>query len=446
MSGKKYFGTDGIRGKVGTKHVNAEFMLKLGWSAGKVLAQHGSATVLIGKDTRISGYMLEAALQAGLSAAGVDILLVGPMPTPAIAYLTQSIRAQAGIVISASHNTYYDNGVKFFDRKGYKLSDELEFAIEKMIDSPMRTVESEFLGKATRLVDAPGRYIEYCKNTFPSDLTLKGLKIVIDCANGATYSVAPRIFHELGAKVIAIANNPNGYNINSECGATDTRMLQKTVKDTDADLGIAFDGDGDRVIMVDDQGSVVNGDEILCIAAVHRNEKDLKPKGVVGTVMSNLGLEQALTKKGIAFERANVGDRYVLEKLKQNNWHLGGESSGHIVDLRHATTGDGIVTALQVTRIMQTLAKPLSELKKVMTKRTQVLINVPSKAKIDLTKYPQIMKEITVVEASLADRGRVLLRASGTESVIRVMVEGNDQAEVQAAADRLANSVAKALS
>lgn len=442
---KKYFGTDGIRGQVGKSLINAEFMLKLGWAVGKVLAQKDLATVLIGKDTRISGYMIESALQAGFSAAGVDTKILGPMPTPAIAYLTHSIRASAGIVISASHNTYQDNGVKFFDKNGYKLSDELELAIEAQIDTPMRTVSADRLGKAKRMVDAPGRYIEFCKSTFPSNLTLKGLKIVVDCANGATYYVSPHIFHELGAGVTAIGDQPDGFNINQGSGATDPRKLQKIVVDIGADIGIAFDGDGDRVIMVDHNGEVVDGDELLCIMAKDRLTGIGSASGVVGTVMSNLGLEQALQQYGIAFERAPVGDRYVLERLQKNGWLLGGEASGHIVDLDYTTTGDGIITALQILRIMQMSGKSLSELKRAMVKRPQVLINVPVFGVVDIKKYPKIEKAVADAEKVLNGTGRVLLRPSGTEPVVRVMVEGNDEGLVRETAEALAQAVEKAV-
>ncbi len=436
---KKYFGTDGIRGQVGKSLMNAEFVLKLGWAVGKVLAQKNSTTVLIGKDTRISGYMIESALLAGLSAAGVNVKILGPMPTPAIAYLTHSVRASAGIVISASHNPYADNGVKFFDADGFKLSDELEFAIEAKIDTPMRTVPADQLGKAVRMVDAPGRYIEFCKSTFPDELTLKGLKIVVDCANGAAYSIAPKIFHELGAEVIAVGNQPDGFNINLSCGATDTRKLQKLVLKKNADLGIAFDGDGDRVIIIDHTGAMVDGDELLCILAIDRFAKNgHRRAGVVGTVMSNLGLEQALSKHQIALERAPVGDRYVLEKLQKKGWLLGGEASGHIVDLNFTTTGDGIITALQILRIMQKAQKPLAELKTVMKKAPQVLINVPVDKTIDLSKYPKIEKAIADAEKKLNNKGRVLLRPSGTEPVVRVMVEGHDEETVRKTAETLA--------
>ncbi len=445
MSNKKYFGTDGIRGRVGKTHINAEFMLKLGWAAGKVLAQKESGVVLIGKDTRISGYMLESALQAGLTAAGVSTQLLGPMPTPAIAYLTHSIRAAAGVVISASHNLYQDNGVKFFDKNGYKLSDELELAIENLIDSPMETVPSDKLRKSLRMVDAPGRYIEFCKSTFPSNLNLKGLNIVVDCANGAGYYVAPKILHELGANVTAIAYQPDGYNINKECGATDTRQLQRAVIDQGADLGVALDGDGDRLMMVDSNGEVVDGDEILCILALHRAKHSKEKFGVVGTVMSNLGLEQALAENGINFERAAVGDRYVLEKLKENQWTLGGEASGHIVNLEYTTTGDGMITALQILRIMQTTGASLQALKRGMIKRPQILINVPVFEPVDLGNYPKLGNAVTAAEEYLKGQGRVLLRPSGTEPVVRVMVEGNDETVVREVAESLASDVEKAV-
>lgn len=442
---KKYFGTDGIRGQVGKSLINAEFVLKLGWAFGRVLAQKNSPTVLIGKDTRISGYMIESALLAGLSAAGVNTKILGPMPTPAIAYLTHSVRASAGIVISASHNPYEDNGVKFFDANGFKLSDALEFAIEEKIDTPMQTVPADQLGKAIRMVDAPGRYIEFCKNTFPSDLTLKGLKIVVDCANGAAYSIAPKIFHELGAEVFSTADLPDGFNINQGCGATDTRKLQKLVLKKNADLGIALDGDGDRVIMIDHEGHIVDGDELLCILAIDRFSKTHRPTGVVGTVMSNLGLEQALEKHGIKLDRVSVGDRHVLDRLQKKGWTLGGEGSGHIVNLNLTTTGDGIVTALQILRIMQKTGKPLAILKTVMLKRPQVLINVPAKSGLDLAQYPKITKAITDAEKKLNGKGRVLLRPSGTEPVVRVMVEGNDLTLVNKTAEALADTVSQSI-
>lgn len=434
---KKYFGTDGIRGQVGKSLINAEFMLKLGWAVGKVLANSHSATVLIGKDTRISGYMIESALQAGLSAAGVNIKLTGPMPTPAIAYLTHSVRADAGIVISASHNSYPDNGVKFFNKDGFKLSDELELTIEDYINKPMRTVSADCLGKAARMREAHGRYIEFCKSTFPSDLSLKKLKIIIDCANGAAYSVAPSIFHELGADVIVIGDKPDGFNINHEYGTSDTQKLQESVIKYKADLGIAFDGDGDRLIMIDHQGVRVDGDELLCIIAVNRYHlKENYPLGVVGTIMSNLGLEEALKQYNIAFERSLVGDRYVLELMQQKGWLLGGESSGHIVDLGFTTTGDGIITALQILRIMQETNNSLAELKKVMVRHPQILINVPVNRMINM-QHPSIEKAVAEAEKRLNGKGRVLLRLSGTEPVVRVMVEGNNEEIIRKTAEML---------
>jgi phosphoglucosamine mutase len=439
---KKYFGTDGIRGEVGKTAINPEFMLKLGWAAGKVFRRHQDKTsVLIGKDTRVSGYMLESALQAGFSAAGVNTLLLGPMPTPAIAYLTHSVRAHAGVVISASHNPYQDNGIKFFDADGFKLADELEFEIEDLMDQPLETVAPEALGKATRMVDAGGRYIEFCKSTFPNSLSLRNLRIVLDCAHGATYAVAPKIFHELGADIITIGNKPDGFNINRQCGATHLAPLADAVLEQKAALGIAFDGDGDRVIMVDHRGEVVDGDELLGIIALHGDYLGLKPQGIVGTVMTNLGLEQALLAKNIRFVRAKVGDRHVLESLQEQGWWLGGEASGHIVDLNLTTTGDGIVTALQILTIMQSLDQPLADLKRVVIKRPQVLLNIPTPRGADYVSHPQIMAKVTEIETRLADRGRVLLRASGTEPLTRVMVEGNDANEVQAAAEEIAQLI-----
>lgn len=447
VSPKKYFGTDGIRGRVGESLISAEFILKLGWAVGKVLAQEDPATVLIGKDTRISGYMIESALLAGLSAAGVNIKILGPMPTPAIAYLTQSVRASAGIVISASHNLYEDNGVKFFDKEGYKLSDEMELAIENKIDEPMKTVSSDRLGRASRMVDAPGRYIEFCKSTFPADLNLKGLKIIVDCAHGSTYYVAPHIFHELGAQVTAIGNTPNGFNINQHCGSTHTEALIKKVIETQAHIGIAFDGDGDRVLMVDEKGEFVDGDEILCILAKDylSRSQSFKKFGIVGTVMSNLGLEEALKSDNIPFERVSVGDRNVLERLLQKNWFLGGEASGHIVDLSYTTTGDGMITALQILRIMQKEKKSLHELKHTMTKCPQVLINVPTLKMVDLAQYPKIHEAVTRAEQKLNGNGRILLRSSGTEPLIRVMVEGSDSKLINETAQMLAGIVESAL-
>ncbi|MEA2093851.1 MAG: phosphoglucosamine mutase [Pseudomonadota bacterium] len=442
---RKYFGTDGIRGRVGEYPVTAEFMLKLGWAAGRVLGSAGGDLVIIGKDTRISGYMFESVLEAGLAAAGIDSRLLGPMPTPAIAYLTRTLHACAGIVISASHNAYADNGIKFFSGEGTKLADEVELAIEAELEKPMVTVGSAQLGKAERIDDARGRYIEFCKSTIPQRLSLKGMKLVVDCANGATYQVAPSVFDELGAEVIAIGTDPDGLNINRDCGSTQPGLLQKVVREHNADIGIALDGDGDRVIMVDDQGELVDGDELLFIIAISRKQQGMLEGGVVGTLMSNLGLEHALQSHSIAFERARVGDRYVLELLKQNGSALGGESSGHIICLDRTTTGDGIVSALQVLAAMVQGGKSLHELKAGMMKYPQHMINVPVSEKVDLDASPAVQKAVERVEQRLAGKGRVLLRPSGTEPVVRVMVEGEDEQTVRAEADHLASAVAKAV-
>ena len=439
---KRYFGTDGIRGKVGKSPITPEFVLKLGWAVGRVLGEGSDyKKVVIGKDTRISGYMFESALQAGLSAAGVDIRLLGPMPTPAIAYLTRTLHAQAGIVISASHNPYYDNGIKFFSSEGRKLPDELEFKIENMLDEPMTTVDSASLGKAERVVDAAGRYIEYCKSTIPSVIDLRGLKVVVDCANGATYHVSPAVFSELGAEVIRVGADPNGLNINQACGSTHPEVLAKEVLASGADLGIALDGDGDRVIMVDDKGEVVDGDELLFIMAISRQEHLGVTEPVVGTLMSNLGLEHALAKRGIDLHRANVGDRYVMELLKANDWYLGGESSGHIICLDKSTTGDGTVAALQVLTAMVQSELSLHELKQGMNKYPQCLINVRTEEKFDFASSDIVTKAKKDVEDKLGTQGRVLLRASGTEPVIRVMVEGENEVLVYETAQQLADAV-----
>jgi phosphoglucosamine mutase len=442
---KKYFGTDGIRGRVGDYPVTAEFMLKLGWAAGRVLGSSGGDLVVIGKDTRISGYMFESSLEAGLIAAGIDTRMLGPMPTPAIAYLTRTLHACAGIVISASHNAYVDNGIKFFSGEGSKLSDEVEHAIEAELEKPMETVESDRLGKAERVEDAAGRYIEFCKSTIPSRTTLKGLKIVVDCANGATYHVAPSVFHELGADVTAIGASPDGLNINLECGSTHPEHLQKMVRELGADVGIALDGDGDRVLMVDSSGVLLDGDELLFIIAMSRLQQGNLNGGVVGTLMSNLGLEHALQSHNIAFDRADVGDRYVLERLKQNHSMLGGESSGHIICLDRTTTGDGIVSALQVLAAMVKTGKPLHELKTGMRKYPQRMINVPVTKTVDLTDVSDVQAAVKSAEQRLAGKGRVLLRPSGTEPVVRVMVEGEDEKQVIEEADQLASVVAKAV-
>ncbi len=439
---KKYFGTDGIRGRVGDHPITPEFMLRLGYAAGRVLATTGASgsrpAVLIGKDTRISGYMFEAALEAGLSAAGVDVLLVGPMPTPAVAYLTRALRAQAGIVISASHNPYYDNGIKFFSSQGAKLDDEIEHAIEAELDKPMQVMDSAKLGKARRIDDAAGRYVEFCKSTFPSNMDLRGLKIVLDCAHGATYHVAPEVFQELGAEIICIGNQPDGLNINLDVGSTHPQALQKAVVAHKADLGIAFDGDGDRVMMVDAGGNLLDGDQLLYIIATGLRAQGKLNGGVVGTLMTNLAMEQALAKHDIAFARAKVGDRYVLEILQKNNWQLGGENSGHILTLDKTSSGDAIIAALQVLQALQHAGKTLAEL--ALPLYPQVLINVTTQHKLDLN-LPEIQQAVKSAEAQLKDAGRVLLRASGTEPKIRVMVEGQDGTLVQKLAEDIAEVI-----
>lgn len=442
---KKYFGTDGIRGKVGEYPITADFMLKLGWATGRVFAKEGSGFVLVGKDTRISGYMFESALEAGLSAAGVDTRMLGPMPTPGIAYLTRTLRAKAGIVISASHNPYYDNGIKFFSVNGTKLPDELEHQIEQYIDAPMTTVESAKLGKVKRVSDAAGRYIEFCKATVPPHLDFKGMRIVIDCAHGATYHIAPHVFSEVGAEVVTIGGEPDGLNINDECGATHPEVLAAKVWEYRADLGIALDGDGDRIIMVDHKGEIVDGDELIYIIAKSRQEEGKLHGPVVGTLMSNLGMEHALKALGIPLFRANVGDRYVMELLAEKNGMLGGEGSGHIICLDKTTTGDGIVSALQVLAQMQRTGKSLHELKSGMKKYPQVLINVRTDKKVKLDEIDTIKKAVEAVEKKLGDKGRVLLRSSGTEPLVRVMVEGVDEEDVNKYANQLAGDVRKAI-
>ncbi|HEX4910571.1 MAG TPA: phosphoglucosamine mutase [Permianibacter sp.] len=441
MSKRKYFGTDGVRGKVGEFPINPEFVMKLGWAAGKVLANGSGSKVLIGKDTRTSGYMFEAALEAGLSAAGVEAHMLGPMPTPAIAYLTRTLRAQAGIVISASHNPYYDNGIKFFSADGFKLPDEIEARIEAMLDEPMTTVDSALLGRARRVSEATGRYIEFCKATVANNLTLRGLKVVVDCAHGATYKVAPAVLEELGADVFAIGDEPNGLNINDKVGATAPALLAETVVARGADVGVALDGDGDRLIMVDHKGEVVDGDEILFVIARDALRRGKLPGGVVGTVMSNLGLEVALRELGIGFGRAKVGDRYVLEMMQEKGWLLGGESSGHIVCLDKTTSGDGIVSALQVLSAMVQNGVSLHELKRGMQKFPQTLINVPLKAGSKPMDADAVKQAVHQVEQELGDTGRVLLRPSGTEPLIRVMVEGRDAAQVKRCAEQIAVAV-----
>lgn len=443
MANRKYFGTDGVRGKVGTYPITPDFALKLGWAAGKVLASQGSKMVLIGKDTRISGYMLESALEAGLAAAGLSAAFTGPMPTPAIAYLTRTFRAEAGIVISASHNPYYDNGIKFFSAKGTKLPDEIEEAIEAMLEQPMDCVESAELGKASRINDAAGRYIEFCKGTFPAHLGLEGYKIVVDCANGATYHIAPNVLRELGAEVIEIGTDPNGLNINEKCGATDVTALQDKVVETKADVGLAYDGDGDRIMMVDHLGNKVDGDQILFIIAREALRSGQLKGGVVGTLMSNMSLEIALKMLGVPFLRANVGDRYVLEKMVENDWTLGGENSGHIIIADKNTTGDGIVASLAVLAAMAQHKLSLNELASAVKLFPQVLINVRFAGGNNPLESDAVKSVAADVEKRLEGKGRILLRKSGTEPLIRVMVECQDAALAQQCAEEIAEAVKK---
>lgn len=440
---KKYFGTDGIRGTVGEYPITADFMLKLGWATGRVFAKEGSGFVIVGKDTRISGYMFESALEAGLSAAGVDTRMLGPMPTPGIAYLTRTLRARAGIVISASHNPFYDNGIKFFSVHGTKLPDELEKEIEHYMDSPMTTGESAKLGRVKRINDAAGRYIEFCKASVPPQLDFRGLRIVIDCANGATYHIAPHVFSEVGAEVMSIGVEPDGLNINDECGATHPEKLVEKVREFRADLGIALDGDGDRVIMVDHKGEIVDGDELIYIIAKARKEEGKLSGPVMGTLMSNLGMEHALKALGVPLFRANVGDRYVMELLTEKKGLLGGEGSGHIICLDKTTTGDGIVSALQVLAEMMRTGKSLHDLKSGMKKYPQVLINVRTDKKVKIEEVAGLQAAVEAVEKKLGDKGRVLLRTSGTEPLVRVMVEGVDGDDVSKYAQQLANDVKK---
>lgn len=441
MANRKYFGTDGVRGKVGSYPITPDFALKLGWAAGKVLASQGSKMVLIGKDTRISGYMLESALEAGLAAAGLSAAFTGPMPTPAIAYLTRTFRAEAGIVISASHNPYYDNGIKFFSAKGTKLPDEIEEAIEAMLEQPMDCVESAELGKASRINDAAGRYIEFCKGTFPAHLGLEGYKIVVDCANGATYHIAPNVLRELGAEVIEIGTDPNGLNINEKCGATDVTALQAKVVETKADVGLAYDGDGDRIMMVDHLGNKVDGDQILFIIAREALRSGQLKGGVVGTLMSNMSLEIALKMLGVPFLRANVGDRYVLEKMVENDWTLGGENSGHIIIADKNTTGDGIVASLAVLAAMVQHKLSLNELASAVKLFPQVLINVRFAGGENPLESDAVKSIAADVEKRLEGKGRILLRKSGTEPLIRVMVECQDAELAQQCAEEIAEAV-----
>jgi len=438
----KYFGTDGIRGRVGDTPVTADFMLRLGRAAGKVLADGDSRSVVIGKDTRISGYMFESALEAGLAAAGANVALLGPMPTPGVAYLTRTLRACAGIVISASHNPFYDNGIKFFSAEGEKLPDDVESAIEAELDQPFSTVASEKMGKVVRIEDAAGRYIEFCKGTIPFEAMLSGLKIVVDCANGATYRVAPAVLEELGAEVIAVSVDPDGLNINEGCGSTYPEFVAQMVLEQGADVGIALDGDGDRVIMVDAKGEVVNGDELLYIIATARQDKGVLQGGVIGTVMSNFGLELALRAREIPFMRTPVGDRHVHRALVSNGWTLGGEASGHLLCLDKTSTGDGIVSALQVLEVMVNKGKALAELTSDVQKLPQTMINVPVNGKVsDLAGSGVINDAVRSVQDQLGDTGRVILRSSGTEPLIRVTLEGADKNQVNQLAAELAEVV-----
>ena len=442
---RKHFGTDGIRGAVGRSPVTPGFCLRLGWAAGKVFARGSDCHVIIGKDTRISGYMLESVLESGLVSAGADVSLLGPMPTPAIAYLTRTLRADAGIVISASHNPYSDNGIKFFDCNGSKLGDELEAEIETQLEADMVCVESSRLGKASRIVDAAGRYIEFCKATVSRGFRLQGLRVVLDCAHGATYHVAPGVFEELGAEVVVVGNKPDGFNINQHCGSTCPELLVDKVEQYRADIGIAFDGDGDRLVLADHKGQVLCGDELLYIIASHRKRSGALQGGVVGTTMSNLGLERSLKALGVPFARAQVGDRHVLKLLGEKNWQLGGEPSGHILCLDIATTGDGIVAALQALVAVVESGKSLHELRAGMTKLPQAVANVEVEDPSSVAHCDQVAQAMQSRTRELADRGRVLLRPSGTEPVVRIMVEGENAAEVATIAEDLADVVKQAV-
>jgi len=441
---RKYFGTDGVRGAVGEYPITPDFVLKLGWAAGRTLAARGAKKILIGKDTRISGYIFESALLAGISAAGVDVLLLGPMPTPAVAYLTRTFRASAGIVISASHNPYTDNGIKFFGPDGRKLLDETELQIEALLDTPIKMVGTDQLGKVRRVDDARGRYIEFCKSTVPG-LNLKGLTIVVDSANGASYHLAGDIFDELGATVVRIGHQPDGININQHCGSTHPEVLVAKVKETGADLGIAFDGDADRVLMVDHRGELVDGDQLLFVLARHLKETGKLAGGVVGTQMSNLGLEKALQQMGVDFVRAKVGDRYVMELLEQHQWTLGGEGSGHVICLEHNSTGDGAVSALQVLSALVHRNETLADAVAGMTKMPQVMINVRGKQCAQVMQTEALKRAVAEVEDKLQGNGRVLLRPSGTEPVVRVMLEGKDRAQIEELCRELADKVEQLL-
>lgn len=442
---KKFFGTDGIRGRVGQAPITPDFVLKLGWAAGKILAKEGGGKILIGKDTRISGYMFESALEAGLVSAGVDVGMLGPMPTPAIAYLTRTLSAKAGIVISASHNPYYDNGIKFFSATGTKLSDDIENAIEAMLEQPLDCVESARLGKVVRVSDAAGRYIEYCKSTVPMGFSLAGQRIVVDCANGATYNVANAVFTELGADVISLSADPDGFNINESCGSTAPEVLQRAVISNRADFGIALDGDGDRVLCVDQFGELLDGDQLLYVIAKGQQKLNQSLGGVVGTLMTNMAYEKAIKELGLGFERAAVGDRYVVEAMRKNGWSLGGESSGHIICRDVTTTGDGIVAALQVLWSCDVLEERIDQVCAGVKKYPQHMINVPSENNKACHDNQNIMAAVAECESKMAGNGRVLLRPSGTEPVVRVMVEGQDQNQVLAYAQEIATVVAKEL-
>ena len=440
---KKYFGTDGIRGRVGVYPITPDFMLKLGWAAGMAFRSKGACRILVGKDTRISGYMFESALEAGLSAAGADVMLLGPMPTPAIAYLTRTFHAEAGIVISASHNPHDDNGIKFFSGEGTKLPDDMELMIEELLDAPMTVVESDKLGKVSRINDASGRYIEFCKSSVPTSTNFSGLKVVLDCAHGATYKVAPSVFNELGANVVVLSAQPNGLNINDNCGSSHMGQLQTAVLAEGADLGIAFDGDGDRVLMVDHTGAIVDGDELLFIIARDLQERGKLQGGVVGTLMSNLGLELALAELNIPFVRANVGDRHVIAGLQERDWQVGGENSGHIVCFQHTTTGDAIIAALQVLLALRRRGESLAQARQALRKCPQVLVNVRFSGGVDPVEHPAVKEACARVTEAMKGRGRVLLRKSGTEPLVRVMVEGDDENLVRGYADELAKLVSE---
>jgi len=446
---KSFFGTDGIRGPVGVEPITPQTIAHLGWALGTVIKKHyGKGSVLVGKDTRVSGYLLESSMEAGLSSAGMDVTMLGPLPTPAIAYLTQTARANAGVVISASHNNYADNGIKFFAPDGSKISDQIQDEIEALMHEPMLVVESKELGKAYRMDDAVGRYVEFCKGTIPRRMDFKGLKIALDCANGAAYQTSPAAFHELGADVHVINNAPDGFNINNECGSTHIKGLQKAVLDEQCDVGIAFDGDADRVLMVDCNGEVVDGDQLLFVIANSLKKQGRLKGGVVGTLMSNFGMEKALEELNIPFVRAKVGDRYVMQELKERDWTLGGESSGHIICLDKTTTGDGLISALQVLVQMKFMAKPLHELAAQMTMYPQTMINVrlPAEANAaQVCEMAEVLSAVANAEASLAGTGRVLLRPSGTEPVIRVMVEGQNESQVNQCCTELANFVSAQL-